>query len=235
MVKKFKAGLPSEVLPSMVDLYDAINNDRVIDVYIAIVPTPTNEPGGEVPVRKRVYHRPYTVGEMIEQLTLISKKGKDIPVYIMYPGRSKPRALPAKVLYDGRKRAAAIICDEYEYSDVFKMSAEEYHTNAVKRNALDIIKRHKLIKLIQKAVNRTADSMIDMPSLDDIAISKKIWLTPNDITPEILGKMMQYLNEALLDGPKSNTVTAQINSIKLIKNSKKSNLTLLFEYTVKTI
>jgi hypothetical protein len=234
MVKKFKAGLPSEVLPSMVDLYDAINNDRVIDVYIAIVPTPTNEPGGEVPVRKRVYHRPYTVGEMIEQLTLISKKGKDIPVYIMYPGRSKPRALPAKVLYDGRKRAAAIICNEYEYSDVFKVSAEEYHTNAVKRNALDIIEKYKLIKLMQKAVNRTVDSMTDMPSLDDIVISKKIWLS-SDLTPETIGKIMNYLNEALSDGPATNTVTAQINSIKIIRNPKKINSTLLFEYTVKNV
>ena len=232
MVKKFKAGLPSEVLPSMLDPFNTINSDRVIDVYFAIVPTPTKEPGGEVPVRKRIYHRPYTVDKMIGDLTLISKKDKNIPVYIMYPDRSK--TLPGKVLYDGRKGAAAIICDKYELSDVFKVSAEEYHTNAVKRNALDIIEKYKLIKLMQKAVNRTVDSMTDMPSLDDIVVSKKIWLS-SDLTPETIGKIMNYLNEALSDGPATNTVTAQINSIKIIRNPKKINSILLFEYTVKTI
>ena len=234
MTKKFKAGLPSEVLPSMLDPFNPINNDRVIDVYFAIVPTPTKEPGGEVPVRKRVYHQVYTVDKMIGDLTLISKKDKNIPVYIMYPGRSKLRALPGKVLYDGRKGAVAIICDKYELSDVFKVSAEEYHTNAVKRDALDIIEKAKLIKLMQKAVNRTADSMTDMQSLDDIVVSKKIWLSL-DLTPETIGKIMKYLNEALSDGPTTNTVTAQINSIKIIRNPKKINSTLLFEYTVKNV
>lgn len=235
MSKKFKAGLPSEVLPSMIDPYDAINNDRVIEPYLASIAIPTNKPGGRIPVRKHV-RRAYTVDDMIENLTRISKKGKNIPVYIMGNGQSKTRTIPGKVLYDGRKGAAAIICDGCEYSEIFEVSTEEYHTNIIKCTALNIIKKYKLIKLMQVAVNRTADVMGDgMPSLDDIVATKQTGLNPNNVVPETFGKIMNYLNEALADGPDTNTVTAQINSIKLIKNSKKVKSTLVFGYTVKKI
>lgn len=232
MEKKFKAGLPSEILPSMIDSFDITNNDRIIDYFVALC-TPASELGDadKVLVSKRT-QQVCTVEEMIKDLKQISKQGKNIPVYMMYTGHSKIKTIPSKVYYD--TRGAAVICDGHQYSDPFKVSKEEYHTNNVKCAALEIIKKYKLIKLMEIAVNRTADVMGDgMPSLHDIVASKPTWIDPKRIAPDTFEKLINYLNEALSDGPTTNTVTAQINSIQLIKNSKKTGSTLVFEYTVK--
>lgn len=230
MVKKFKAGLPSEVLPSMIDAYDIINSDRIIEKLYIDVTSARSLLDKKVLVRKRI-RRTYTVDDMIADLTRISKKGKDIPVYMMNTSQPKIRTVPGKVLYDD-KTAAVTICDWCEYSDAFEVSMEDYHTNAVKCTALEIIEKHKLIKLIQKATNSQACLMVDDSLISMVASEPTRRLM--DPSNEVLDQILTYLNEALEDGPDTNQFKVTANSIKLIKNGK-GKLIFVFSYTVKKL